>query len=99
LSANYCVATIYRALPNGDVKVAPTLRACVMLTTQVLAVPLQAPDQPAKLAKGSAAAVSVTLVPFANTALQVDPHEIPGGLLETVPVPEPLLVTVSTRAA
>jgi hypothetical protein len=47
----------------GTSKLAVTLRAALMLTVQVLLVPEQAPDQPAKVEPEAAAAVSVTLVP------------------------------------
>ena len=58
-------------------------------------VPLQAPDQPANVEPDAAVAVSLTDVPLANLALQVDPQLMPDGLLVTVPVPVPALWTVS----
>lgn len=39
-------------------------------------------------------AVSVTTVPDLYGAVQVDPQEIPAGLLVTVPLPVPFFVTV-----
>jgi hypothetical protein len=39
-------------------------------------------------------AVSVTIVPFVNAAVQVAPQSIPLGELVTVPEPEPNFVTV-----
>ena len=64
-----------------------TLRLDFMVTLHVLAVPEHAPDQPAKEAPGPGVAVRVTSVP----ELKV----VPDGLVVTVPVPVPLLVTVS----
>jgi hypothetical protein len=75
-------------------KVAVTLRAAVMLTAQ-LPVPEHAPVQPANVEPLLAAAVSVTTAPGLKLALQVLPHEIPAGLLLTVPLPVPALLTLS----
>jgi hypothetical protein len=44
------------------------------------------------------AAVKVTAVPLAYAATQVAPHEMPAGLLVTVPIPAPVLLTVSVKA-
>ena len=65
-----------------------------MLITQ-LPVPLHAPDQPAKTESVEAAGVSVTVVVLVNVAVQELPQLIPDGLLLTLPVPVPFLVTVS----
>src|SRR5437867_13354712 len=43
------------------------------------------------------AAVKGTAVPLAYVAAQVAPHEIPAGALVTVPVPAPVLLTVSVK--
>ena len=59
------------------------------------AVPLQAPDHPAKKAPVAGAAVSFTLVPEAKDALQVDGQVMPAGLLATVPVEVPASDTVN----
>lgn len=53
------------------------------------------PLQPAKVDPVAGAAVSVIVVPLANTALQAVPQLIPTGLLATVPEPAPDLETVS----
>jgi hypothetical protein len=58
-------------------------------------VPVQAPDQPANVEPVLGVAVSVTDVPLAKLALHVDPQLMPEGLLVMVPVPAPLLCTVS----
>jgi hypothetical protein len=58
-------------------------------------VPVQAPDQPANDEPVLAVAVSVTSVPLAKLALHIVPQLMPDGLLMTVPVPVPVLCTVS----
>ena len=70
------------------VKVAVTVLMASMVTLQVELVPLQAPDQPAKVELASAVAVRVTTVP----ALK----EVPDGVLLTTPVPVPFLEIVKT---
>ena len=76
-------------------KLAATLAAAIMLTVQVLAMPLHEPDHPANVEPDAAVAVKVTLVPEVNGALQTAPHEMPAGVLATVPLPAPALVTAS----
>ncbi len=66
-----------------------------MVTEQVLAVPVHAPLQPAKVLPLVAAAVNVTLVADVRLAEQVLPQEIPPVLLVTVPDPVPPLVIES----
>ena len=78
----------------GTLNVAVTEVAAVRVTAQVL-VPLQAPDQPAKVEPVLGAAVSVTDVPKPKVALHVVPQLMPVGLLVTVPVPVPAFCTVS----
>src|SRR5262247_4677060 len=66
-----------------------------MVTLQV-PVPVQPPPlQPVKLEPAAGAAVSVTAVPLANEAEHVAPHVMPAGALVMVPLPAPLLLTVS----
>ena len=76
-------------------KFAVTLLAAVILTVQVLLLPVQAPDQPIKVEPEAGVAVNVTLLLVAKLAEQVAPQLIPVGKLVTVPVPVPDLPTVS----
>ena len=64
-------------------KAAVTEVLLLMVKEQVREVPVHPPDHPEKFELGSGAAVRVTPVP----AIKV----VPAGLLETVPVPVPLL--------
>jgi hypothetical protein len=77
-------------------KLAPTDLAALIVTVQA-PVPEQLPLQPAKVAVADGVAVSVTTVPLVNEAEHVVPHEIPAGLLVTVPVPVPASDTVSVE--
>ena len=73
---------------------AVTFWAPLIVTVQV-PVPLHPPPlQPAKVDAPLGVAVRVTTVPLVKPALQVAPQLMPAGLLVTVPVPVPLLVTV-----
>jgi hypothetical protein len=75
-------------------KVAVTVVAALSVTVQV-PVPEQPPLQPLKVEPAAGVAVKVTAVPLANAAEQVAPHEMPAGLLVTVPLPAPVFETVS----
>jgi hypothetical protein len=79
-----------------SVKVAVTEVAAAIVKVQVVAVPLHAPPQPAKLEVASAVAVRVTVVPGAKPVMQVAPQVRPAGLDVTVPVPVPVRLTVKT---
>lgn len=84
---------------GGDVvvlKVAVTFCA-VFIVTLHAPVPLHAPPQPAKLEPEAGVAVRLTIAPWLKFAAQVAPQLIPAGLLETVPAPEPALLTVSAN--
>jgi len=92
------VAGVSVAVPPPPLvlKVAVTALAALMVTEHV-PVPVQAPDQLAKVEPVPAAAVNVTTVPLEKLALQVAPQLIPAGLLVTVPVPVPAFVTVNAK--
>ena len=76
---------------------AVTVVAALIVTVQV-AVPEQPPPlQPVKVEPATGAAVKVTEVPLANAAAQVAPQEMPAGALVTVPLPAPVLLTVSVK--
>jgi len=78
----------------GAVKVAVTVWSA-FITTVHEPVPLHpAPLQPVKVEPPVGAAVSTTVLPIAKSAAQVVPQEMPPGLLVTVPVPVPDLLTV-----
>jgi hypothetical protein len=66
------------------VKLAETLVLAFSVTAQALAMPLQAPPQPARPQLVAGVAVKVTFVPALKLALQVEPQLIPDGELVTV---------------
>ena len=76
-------------------KVAVTDCTALMVTTHD-PVPVQAPFH-AKLEPASGVAFSVTLEPLVKGAVHVAPQLIPAGVLETVPVPVPLFVTLKAK--
>jgi hypothetical protein len=79
-----------------ELKFALTNFAASMVTLQA-PVPLQAPLHPANVEPESGVAVKLTAVPLAKSAEQLEPQEIPGGELATVPVPVPLFVSVRVK--
>src|ERR1700722_4680890 len=82
---------------NEPPKVAVTLLAALTVTLQVV-VPVQAPDQPAKVLVVTGVSVSVTAVPGAKLmehAVDVAEQLIPVGVLVTVPLPAPARETVN----
>ncbi len=81
----------------GAVNAALTVFAASMVTWQV-PVPEQAPVQPVNVELVSGFAVNVTRVLTAKSKEQVAPQLMPAGLLETVPEPVPLFVTVKVKA-
>ena len=78
-------------------KLATTVVAAVMVRVQV-PVPSHGPaPQPVKVEPVAGVAVSVIAVPLAKLAEQVAPQLMPAGVLVTVPVPAPALVTVNVK--
>ena len=75
------------------VKVAVTLRACVIETVQVL-VPVQSPLQPLNVESAAGVAVRVMVVRLVIVAVQVVPQLMLAGVEVTVPFP--VLVIVKT---
>jgi hypothetical protein len=80
---------------TGAVKVAVTVWSAFITTIQD-PVPLQPPPlQPVNVEPPVGAAVRATVLPLGKSAAQIVPQEIPLGLLVTVPVPVPDVVTVN----
>ena len=78
-------------------KLAVTDVATLIVTVQV-PVPEQPPPlQPVNVEPAAGVAVNVTTAPLVNDAEQVVPQLIAAGVLVTVPVPLPPLVTVSAK--
>ena len=76
----------------GVAKLAVTIWSAFITTAQV-PVPLQpAPLQPVNVEPAAGAAGSVTMLLIGKSASQVVPHEMPLGLLVTVPFPDLLTV-------
>src|SRR4051794_34064837 len=87
----------------GASKRALTVVAAVMVRTQGLVRPAQAPVHPVKVWPGGAVAVKLTELLFANCAdavVQPAPQLIPAGLETTTPWPLPAasLLTVSVES-
>jgi hypothetical protein len=89
-----CGDTDSLLIAGSATNVAVTLLSALSVTVQVLEVVAQAPLQPLNRDWPAGAAVSVTWVPFANAAEQLDPQSIPAGALVTVPPPLPARTTV-----
>jgi hypothetical protein len=71
------------------------IRVLVVRFSVHVGVPVHAPDHPANMEPVPGVAVSVTGVPLAKVAIHAVPQLMPDGLLVTVPVPVPLLCSVS----
>jgi hypothetical protein len=72
----------------GVAKLAVTVWSALIVTIHE-PVPLQpAPLQPVNVEPAAGAAVNVTVPPIEKSASQVVPHEMPLGLLDTVPFPD-----------
>ena len=71
--------------------------AFAFIATLQLPVPLQEPLHPAKVEPAAAVAASETDAPCVKFAEHVEPQLMPEGLLVTVPLPVPDLLTLSVR--
>src|SRR6266403_296346 len=90
-------ALVTESAKDDCMKVAVTEVAALMGAVQV-PVPVQPPPlQPVKVEPAAGVAVSVTAVPLVNEKAQVAPQEMPAGALVTVPLPAPVLLTVSAK--
>ena len=80
-------------------KLAITARSAPFTVTAHGPVPEHAPDQPVNVDWASGVAVSVMLSPLTVgmpvAALQLVSHWMPAGVLDTVPLPAPVLLAVS----
>src|SRR5207248_2974614 len=74
---------------------APIWRSVVIESSQVVAVPAQAPLQPANVEPCAGVTLKTTLAPSSNCAVQLAPQSIPAGLDEMRPAPAPDGVTVT----
>ena len=88
------VVTVRVNVFGGAVKLAVTVWSTLIVTVHE-PVPLHAPLQPVNVEPPMEAADRVTVLPLAKSAAHVVPQEIPLGLLVTVPVPVPDLLTVN----
>lgn len=82
-----------------SVKVAVQFEFAANTICIVEAVPVQLPDQPAKVDPALATTDSVTVVLAAMLAEQTLPQDIPAGVELTVPAPVPALETASVNDA
>ena len=79
-----------------ETKFAPTTCDAFIVTEQA-PVPEQAPVQPANTELACGLAVRSTVEPESNAAEQLVVHAIPAGVLLTVPIPVPEVLTVSVN--
>jgi hypothetical protein len=83
---------------SADVLKAAVTVMLLLIWTEQEPVPVQLPPlQPANADPAAGTAVSVTVVPPENDREQVVPQLMPLGLLVTVPLPVPFLVTCSVN--
>ncbi len=80
-------------IESNGTKLAVTVVSALTARVQVSVPTHRAELQPANELPVSGTAVRVTVVPWVTPAEQVAPQLMPAGLLVTVPVPPPLVVT------
>jgi hypothetical protein len=85
-------ATVSAGVTASNCAVTARARSATTVHVEVV-MPAHAPPHAANVEPVLATAVSVTLVPYANVAVQLEPHEIPDGELDTAPVPVPVSET------
>src|SRR5262249_56735571 len=68
-----------------------------LVVTAEVPVPVQPPLQPVKVEPAAGVAVRVTTVPVVKEVEHVAPHVMPAGALVMVPLPAPVLLTVSAK--
>src|SRR6266536_2158644 len=76
-----------------SLKVALTVLAASIVRLHEAAFPVQPPLQPVNVEPAAAISETVTTVPGLYSSAQSDPQLMPSGLLLTVPLPEPSLLT------
>src|SRR4051794_22820878 len=91
------VVVVVVVVGRPPANVAETLAGAVSVTVQA-PVPAQRPFQPVKEAERPGTADSRTAVPTGNRAVQRPGHEIPTGLLVTVPAPVTVTVNATSSA-
>jgi len=89
VSANVCTAKLKVAVTES-LLLAP-------IVTEQASVPEQAPPHPAKTDPAAGLAARLTDVPEGKSELHVFPQLMPEGVLETVPAPDPEMVTARGR--
>jgi hypothetical protein len=83
-------------MTDCSANVAETDAAAFIVTVQA-PLPKQAPLHPVKPDPASGVTVKLTTVPLAKAAEQLAPQEMPAGELVMVPVPVPILPTLSVK--
>src|SRR5438552_11066458 len=88
-----------RGKEDDDCTNAAVTEVAAFIVTLQVPVPVQPPPlQPVQVAPAAGVAVRLTAVPVVKAVEQVAPQEIPAGVLVTVPLAAPALVTVSGGA-
>ena len=89
-------------MPTLSLRLLTKFAVTLVLDEKVMlqaAVPLQPPVQPPNVNPASGMAFKVTVVPAVKLERQLVPQLIPAGLLVTLPLPAPTVVTALTTFA